>query len=289
MQLRCVYLIQVAMQAQSDTAPGVASALQSLATDMALWRRVLHGDGMLLSKIVAQAWLKADYHLLAEIIADPKTLLPANAVVEALLPSDAQQDWNLDPALGPEYRQFEAWVGQVGTAKSVQADEGWRGRWQHVAALTSAYFLQPRATANLEAQAMGRIQGLLATPPGAYAAARKQFDDWYQQTIAGFTPRSVYNPMGRSLVAIGIPIYFNYPTRAHEIAADERLVLLAWQIRRQQIAVAAVPAFMHSHPELATHPVSGTAFEWLPERNQIAMRPLGQSELDRFTVPIWKP
>jgi hypothetical protein len=101
--------------------------------------------------------------------------------------------------------------------------------------------------------------------------------------------QTLYNPIGKTLVAIGAPAYENYLLRPYDAAALQRLVRLSLEIRRQQVAASAIPGFMELHPEWSAHPASGQTFVWDPEAKEIAIRVIAKQPADRrFAVQVWQ-
>jgi hypothetical protein len=64
---------------------------------------------------------------------------------------------------------------------------------------------------------------------------------------------SLYNPIGKILVAIATPQHDAYALRVYDVAAYQRLVYLAFQLKSQHIAAADGASFLSAHPEWSTH------------------------------------
>jgi hypothetical protein len=79
----------------------------------------------------------------------------------------------------------------------------------------------------------------------------------------------------------------SYSLRAYDVAAYQRLVYLAYQLKRQHIATDDIPAFLKAHPEWSTHPVDGKPFQWNADSGEIAVNTLGDhSPGQRFSVML---
>ena len=73
--------------------------------------------------------------------------------------------------------------------------------------------------------------------------------------------------------------------RAYDLAAFQRLVYLAYQLRRHHIATADVPSLLKTHPESSMHPVDGVPFQWDADTGELAVNTLGEHPKDqRFSV-----
>jgi len=82
---------------------------------------------------------------------------------------------------------------------------------------------------------------------------------------------SIFNPIGRLLVNIAAANSEPCLLRVYDVAAVQRLLVLAYQLRRNSIAAADVPGFKSTHPEWAAHPINNTPFKWCADSLQISM------------------
>jgi hypothetical protein len=104
------------------------------------------------------------------------------------------------------------------------------------------------------------------------------------------TIRTVYNPIGKTLAALAEPGWSGYSARAWDGAAFQRLVRLSYEIRRQRIDAAGIPAFMRQHPEWSTHPSDGRSFAWDSAAKTLRVQTLGKETNGRvFFVHVWRP
>ena len=98
-------------------------------------------------------------------------------------------------------------------------------------------------------------------------------------------PRSLYNPVGNILIKIAEAQIDGYCLRVYDVAAYQRLVYLAFQLKRQHIATADVASFMSTHPEWSTHPVDGRTFRWNEQSGELSVNTLGLHPMgQRFGV-----
>jgi hypothetical protein len=78
--------------------------------------------------------------------------------------------------------------------------------------------------------------------------------------------------------------------RTWDGAAFQRLLRLSYEIRRQRIDAAAIPAFMKQHPEWSTHPSDGRSFVFNGSAGTIHVQTLGKETNGRvFFVHVWRP
>jgi hypothetical protein len=136
---------------------------------------------------------------------------------------------------------------------------------------------------------MNQLAGFAAIDRTTFTAQRARYKKWESENADFMKIRTIYNPIGKILVAIAAPAYEEYPLRPYDAAALQRLVRLSLKIRRQQVAPSAIPAFMKLHPELSTHPADGASFSWNPTTNEIAIQTIAKQASDRrFSVQIWR-
>ena len=269
---RCVFLANLALEAQRGGVEAASAALTGLSADMAIWRHVRDGDGTLMASMMALAWLREDYLLMADLVADRNTVLPSSDVVDRMLAA-GDRDWDISNAFAAEFRFQSAF-----TRRTIA--ESPRKSWSDALGL---HFFKVQATINLEATTMSELQTLARTPPARFEESMKRFDAAHPNPSLARSP--VYNPIGKILAQIAAPAYTSYVIQSHELAANERMCALAWQIRRQQIKAENIPAFMRAHPELATDPNDGHVFVWLPNKGELALHPKYRG-VREFFVPV---
>jgi hypothetical protein len=292
--LRSLFLANFALRMKSGAASQQKAALADLERDIRTWRAMLVGDGSLVSKMIAIAWLQGDYLILADMIADARVDLSGlSESVDRMMTLLEQKDWKIGKAFAEEYRFSAAIMEQMGAdmASHWSNEEGLAGEppkwWERYWSRFLGHFFKQRATQNLGARAMLQVIKMADSDAADLNAARDAYSRWAEENLA-FGPRYAYNPVGRILVGVATPAYETYPLRANDAAALQRLVKLGYEIRRQSIEARSIPTFMQQRPELATHPVSGQFFSWDADKSEIAMQPVGDQPKDRrFSIPVW--
>jgi len=258
------------------------------------WRRMLVGNGGLISKMLAIASLHGDYVLLGDMIADPNIdLAPLSAEIEGTLLQVGMDDWKLRNVFANEFRISVSMYEQLKSARTSAfrpgstpegEDPGW---WEMPWARVQDYLLKVHATENISALAMIELQKAAEAEPRELLAAQETFHRWSDRNLR-FWPSLLYNPLGKTLVSVGVSAYDAYPLRAYDVAAYARGVQLAYEIRKQRVPASDIPAFSRRHPEWATHPVNGEPFAWDPEARELRIRTMGKSYADRrFSIPVW--
>jgi hypothetical protein len=292
--IRNLFLAKFALEMQTGDEIRRQSTLTLLRKDMDLWRRMLGGEGTLISKMLAVAYLQNDYLVFSDMIADPNTPIPDNIV--SFLSEPTLSEWNIGKVFASEFR-FHSFIFRQSEALSVV---GWQAsdssdsrlwRWFNRVFLNpiGRCFFKLNATENRDARLMNELAGFAAIDPTTFAAQRVRYKEWESENTDFVRPGIIYNPIGKILVAIGAPAYTDYPLRPYDAAALQRLVRLSLEIRRKEIAASAIPAFMKQHPEWSTHPADGHSFSWKPTTGEVAVHAVAkQASNRRFSVQIWR-
>ena len=283
--LRTLFLAEVVLRLRGRDARQQHEALADLEADVRLWRTVLTGQGALISKMLAIAYLHWDELVLADMIADPKAPLPLGADdAEQVAPLFALDDWDVSRAYPAEFRAQAAFLRQSRAQFHARwmppgTPGGLRGLVARLSVRIGAHFFQTNATINLFAAQVARL-----TRQAAPAAPEEQAADAVH--LASF--RSVYNPIGKYLAALA-GAREPYPARAWDGAAFQRLLRLSYEIRRQRVAPADIPAFLARHPEWGHHPADGRPFLWDEKTGTLRVQTSGPLPAGRvFAVHVWK-
>ncbi len=290
--VRCLFLLDIADRLQAGSLQQKRAAIEDLSQDLRIWKLMMQGDGTLLSKMIAAASLHRDLIVLAEMISDPDTdmTLFEGEQGDVLVPFPTM-DWNIGNAFGAEFRAMVPLYGQMTSATWAMSgiDEARVTWWQRLWLAFQMQFFKYNATENLAARQMVQLTKLAVSDPQNFSVARDEYRAWLRDNEALYSPRTLFNPVGKILVSIAAPTYEEYPMRAYDVAAFQRLVYLAYQIRRQRIELREIPTFLKQHPELSTHPVSGTPFRWNPASQELKVDPVGPNPVGRrFSVAVYQ-
>jgi hypothetical protein len=67
-------------------------------------------------------------------------------------------------------------------------------------------------------------------------------------------------------------------------------VRLGYEIRRQRVDGAAIPAFLRMHPEWSTHPADGRPFLWDAKTSELRVQTVAKQQPGRrFSIRVWQP
>jgi hypothetical protein len=274
-----LFLAQLALQMQAAGRMERQLGLAGLEGDIGLWHRVLTGDGGLLWKMLAIAFLQSDYLLLADLIADPGTeLAPGDQYGDALVPLFDARDFDLGGAFAAEFRIQAATFRMLGPEGHLAAT-GWLEQFgNHL----SDHFLKLNATENLLARNTLEWMARAADPVRFYNPREPSTSRWLLPVR--------YNPLGEILSSMIAQTYDHYPPRAWDEAALQRLVRAAYEIRQHRLAPSEVAAFLRGHPQWSTHPADGRPFLFDSASRELRMQTLAQHPPAwRFSIRIWQP
>lgn len=295
--VRKLFLADVALRLRNGEPRPERRALAELTDDVRLWRAVLTGRGALISKMIAVAYLQGDYLVLADLIADSQASVPVGATdADTVVPQFPVGDWNIGSTFAEEFRFETATLEQLQQAslKGFTVPERYAGdillqSWNRLANVAGAHFFKLHATENLFASNAARLIASAAVDPTAFAARRRQLPESPSAPEHPWAALS-YNPVGKTLFSIAAPGLAGYAPRAWDGAALQRLVRLSYELRRQEIKAADIPAFLEQHPEWSTHPGDGRPFLWDAQSGELRIRTMGrQPAARRFSIRIWQP
>lgn len=271
------------------------AAMRDICADIQTWRIMLTAEGSILSKMIAIANLHGDFAVIGDMLADPALDVSdvAGPDFENTVLVNAR-DWQIGNAFRSEFRAINQFLSEMalsletGKGKWIDPEEQhfW---WRMHAARIESHFLKLQATENLYALKMGQLQVLGNAPPAEFKMRMTQWREWEATHAQTLGLQSLYNPLGRSMFDVGSGIDDEYPERAQDLAAFERAVRLAYEIRMNRIANSDIPAYIR-HSELAMYPATGEEATWDATRSQLSVRPMAPSMFTphRFTVPIWR-
>jgi hypothetical protein len=307
--LRCLFLANAAVRLESGNYKQELSALEDIRSDITLMHTVMTGNASYLPAVLAMSMLEADEEFLIRAMNDRQLMLVSRfPQLKAITSPFNLQDWKLGKAVTTEYRKHAYEIlhmandvksSQAGTAR---VSTGFLGGWPEL--LTAAleiHLFKPDATENLLAKQWRLTEAMMDSEPSQFNVARNEFDRFNKQFVTSskdsveFLPGRIethmdyfrYNPVGRFVVSMSTAYYAEVEQSAYDIAALQRLAQLIYEIQAQRVVDADIPAFLASHPDLATHPLDGRPFLWNSETREIsvqAVSPRSKNHRFKFTL-----
>ena len=263
--VRSLYLADLASRLQVTSLDARRAALAELRQDLRLWTTVLHGEGGVISKLLAATGIHADLLLLGDFVTDPAAD-PASLgaeLEEELRPAPAAA-WRIGEAYAEEFRARTPIYSAVPLANSPVAGSSARpdGWWERLSNRLQVHFFKRDATENLDAELARRLRELAEGDPVDYSARRRAHEAWVRKELGFNLARLVYNPVGRTLITVSTTTPDDYPARLYDVAALQRLVFAAYQVRLRGLPADAVPSLLAANREWGTHPVDHAPLRW---------------------------
>ena len=283
-EVRRLFLAQLALQMRASSHFERVLGLAELERDIRLWERVLDGEGTLLWKMLAIAFLQSDYLLLADLIADRDVdLAPSETYAESLVPLFDATEFDLGKAFAAEFRV------QAATLRVPEAEMRRGVRWlERAGSRLTDHFLKANATENLLAKDTLRWMAVAADPVKFHGLAGSSAG-WATEGDGIWLLPVSYNPLGKVLASAVTQPYRRYPPRAWDEAALQRLVRAGYEIRQRRVAPADLPGFLRAHPQWSTHPGDGRPFLWDAVTGELRVQTVSQHPPGwRFSIRIWQ-
>lgn len=272
-RIQALYLGEIARSLQVGTPSQQHAALVSLNQDLRMWQTVLGGDGDMLSKVLAASALHADSLLLGDMIADENSdLTVLSTDLQPVLTPFPMSTWKVGNAYGRRMRTAAAFLGMADSS-----ERSW-----------GSHFLKINATENLEAEVTERLVALANGDPETFVRRRGEYRKWFRHNFPqGSLP--LYNPIGRTLIAVDLPDGEAWSlARIYDVAAFQRLVFLAYELREHGVARGNVATFLKQHPQWAIDPITGEPFLWNADAGVLAVAPIARDTgRERLRLPLF--
>jgi hypothetical protein len=284
-RLRHLYLAQVAYELQSGQADRQQAALEDLSRDFSTWLRMLRGEGPLITKMLAVAYLHTDLLLLGDAAADPAVSIEAPGTgAREMLELVPIEDWQIASAWRYEL-QFQAesvrWlsVNPADFLRDLTVDGS--TAFQRAQSRAASYFYLPNQTLNISAKRFDELTRITSGPVDSLDEQLSSFNERAGKLSGVAVLGRIRNPIGKMLLDISTPAYSSYVLRSFDAAAYQRAVRLAYELRRTGTDSEGVERFLQSHPEWSSHPADNKPFTLNDTRTAIVVRPLGNTGRQR--------
>lgn len=264
-------------QAALDTESGNAErALAFLAKDMALWRNVLASGSGLIDEMIAVRMLSSSLALLSEFIAMPTFDVRRHQTqLRQMLAPLTPAERNSAPVFHREY----ALSSKVITMYHLQAVPPKDTDWSNWTQMKLLYKLN--ASLNESATFFVEVQSLASHPPADFAVQREKL----QRSIDVLSKPGVtwvYNPIGKTLVAIAGAPYAEFIARVFDVAAYVQLVRAQLEVRLADVPAEKVPLFLANAGPEARNPYDDQPFAWDAAERTLTFEPKSQRVLKEW-------
>jgi hypothetical protein len=291
-QLRSLFLSQVAHELQSGQAERQRAALADLSRDFSTWLRMLRGEGSLVSKMLAVAYLHGNLIVLADAAADPAVPVDVMAAgARDMLELVPAEGWQMGNVWAHELR-FQADVLRSLASSPADFPHGTDAlnstAFQRAKSRAASYFYLPNDTLNLSAQQFDEFTRIALGSVESLDARLSSFGERAGANNTLGVLGMIRNPFGKTILKISAPAYKDYALRPFDVAAYQRAVRLAFELRRTKTDTANFVQFSQEHPEWSKHPVSNKSFVLNDRGSAIIVAPLGRaSRQRRFDVRLF--
>lgn len=225
-------------QVSSDNNP--MTFLTALGSDMRFWRRVLIQGDSIISKMIATAALRNDLQYLSEFMQSKTFTKLQKSLIQELLVTLNSDELNIAEAILGE--------GRVFASEFNHAEKNWLTRmaFQNNATLNLNYFYAIKPNVELAKLSSIRL---------AKALAQVRFDN---QSPLTWSPSSLYNFIGKALVATAHPLMQDYIARVHDL--NGMILLVQLQLSLKETPKDAIESTVKHSP--IRNPYTNEAMQW---------------------------
>jgi hypothetical protein len=267
LQGRRLYYLHAWMLAIAGDAEGVRTALDA---DLELWRLSLRDTSTVLSKMIAEGFVREHFAWGTLILRRLPPQARAAAIPASWRRPLSDEERSMDRAFRGEWK-FAQNTMRAMTAAGARPQPTGAGSLSVLAqriddALAKPFF-KVQATLNDHAAALLRAESLVDVPYAGLPTALVRAHDVVNESPKGVIEKT-YNVIGRSMISLGREELPKYGLRVADLEGERRAALLVAELRSRDVPLDAVPAALELDP--ARDPYTGEPFLWIPERSAIA-------------------
>ncbi len=261
---RCAFAANLVGGLSSQKADERAAAMRLLRTDITFWRHLQHADADFAIIMSSLQSLGQDWALLADALARiPGLAAEADAAASDGFAWSKDSDWSTGNGYRWEARRLAGVLREIPLTQPLSLYDR-----------IGLHFFKLNASINQLYEVYHRFSEAADARPREMEPRFKKAQDWSAEHSLGIGPRMLYNPLGRAMTSLAFGWEQSYQWRAMDVAALERLTHLSYEIHLRRVPVEAVPAWIGSHPELGSHPVSAIPFSFDPVTTELAFVPV---------------
>lgn len=149
--------------------------------------------------------------------------------------------------------------------------------------LTTTFLFKPRATVNQSFENFSEIAVRSKLPAPEYLKKTGERQATYQNFWDWLPPwHFSYNPIGKVLNTIAVPVYDSYTARVHNLDGFLRLVSLSLAARQQSVRDTDMPAFLARAQPNLRNPYSNDPMSWDAGDRAIYFNGMGENPGDKL-------
>jgi len=235
------------------------AALENLAAELRLWRKVSQESETLITKMVATKVLQRKFGLVADLLAEsPEIAVNTPELLSEITRPLAENEISLERALVGEFRLVSGTF--LGLRREIDAAPYSVSNVLNKLILARGF--KPNATVNLIFVKNKELRDFYNRPAAAIAANESAFiADWGR--FSSYSPSTLfYNPVGKVLVYVAPPDYGTYVYRLHDLDALSRLLELQRQLAVVRLSTDKVAAFVRQSDASLRDPYTGKPMRW---------------------------
>ena len=262
--------------------PKQGAALENLAAELRLWRKIGQESQTLITKMVATKVLQRKFLLVADLLAEsPDIAVNMPELLSEITRPLAANEITLERALVGEFR----WVSGTFLGLRSDIDAAPYSASNVLNKLILARGFKPNATVNLSFVKNKELRDFYNRPAAAIAANESAFiAEWGRFSL--YSPSTLfYNPVGKILVYVSPPDYGTYVYRMHDLDAFSRLLELQRQLSVVQLSADKVADFVQQANASLRDPYTGKPMRWNAAARTLSMQGHGKDG-DKLSVRL---
>ena len=248
--------------AQASTEKNPMTFLTALQKDMRFWRRVLSQGNAIISKMIAIAALRNDLQYLSEFMQSKTLTEEQKTLIQQLLVTLDSEELNIAEAISGEGRWLATEFNYV--------EKNWLSRmaFQYNATLNANYFYAIKH--DVELAKLSSIQL-------AKALAQVRINEDSPLT---WSPSSLYNFIGKALVATAHPYMQDYIARVHDL--NGMILLVQLQLSLKGTPNDAIESSVQNSP--IKNPYTNQAMQWNQAEAALQFNCLASKSICRINI-----
>lgn len=253
------------------------NALENLAAELKLWRKIGQNANSLITKMVATAVLYRKFRLTSELLAEsPEISVQHPKLLMEITRPLSTNETHLDRALTGEFR----WASNLFQDLAAQT-EIFDGFPDGVDGILNKLFIlggyKTNATINLQYAKNKELREFYAQSASTVIEQEPAFlAEWGR--FSPFSPGTLfYNPVGKILVYVAPPDYGSYVYRLHDLGAYSRLVELQRRIAAARLGADEIPTFVRTVDISLYDPYTDQPTHWDAQSQTLSVQGRGKS------------